>query len=375
MENKEQINKMYEKIAEELNISESVYEKANNSYISLEKYLQSELKDYDVNIFPQGSMNLGTIIKPVVEEDDYDLDAVCKIYGTFNDASTLKKLVGEALKNNKMYSKMLQPEGKRCWTLKYSDDSHFHMDILPSCPSDRKDKSIKITHKENGNYKFMISNPEEYAEWFNKLQESERRRIYFTRNINFSSKIEDLRRNNIRTTLQKTIQILKRHRDIKYMNASDIERENKPISIIITTIVGKMYTGSEDIYDLILKFTTDYMKYIEIDSHDNYIIKSPVDDKENFADKWNIYPERSKAFFAWISDLKKDLITNNFTLKEGLIEKSDYLKGIFGERTISNVFEKIDGASSKSYINHDNIATITSTKTDIEIKEHTFFGK
>lgn len=170
-------------------------------------------------------MNLGTLIKPISEEDDYDLDAVCKVYHNFDNPEDLKDLIGNVLKNSDRYKKMLQPEGKRCWTLKYSEDSHFHMDILPSSPNNDLDRSIKITHKENDSYEYKISNPEGYAEWFDKLQENERKRIYVTRNQAYSNKVEDLRKFNIRTTLQKTIQILKRHRDIKYMNVTEEESQ------------------------------------------------------------------------------------------------------------------------------------------------------
>ncbi len=374
MKNKEIINEIYENIADELNISDSIFESASKSYKALGEYLESKLEDYKVEVFPQGSMNLGTLIKPISEADDYDLDAVCKVHNSFNDAGELKNLIGDILKKSERYSKMLQPEGKRCWTLKYADGSHFHMDILPSSPTGKLDNSIKITHKENEKYEFRISNPQGYAEWFDKLQESERRKIFSTKNAMFSNKVEDLKNYNVRTTLQKTIQLLKRHRDIKYLNANDSERDNKPISIIITTLVGKMYTGEESIVDLILKFTNDYMKYIDIDLNGNYIIQNPVDNNENFADKWSIYPERKEAFFNWINDLKRDLIINNFMLKEDLIEKANFLKSIFGGETISKVFEKREKENSKSYIKRDNIATLTSTKTETKVKEHTFFG-
>ena len=68
--------------------------------------------------------------------------------------------------------------------------------------------SIIITHKEDGNYTFMISNPEDYAAWFDKLQEKERQAILEREKDKFSSEVEDLRKYKIRTTLQKTIQIL-----------------------------------------------------------------------------------------------------------------------------------------------------------------------
>ena len=374
MKDKEIINEIYENIADELNISDSVFENATRSYKALGEYLENNV-DYTVEIYPQGSMNLGTLIKPISDDDDYDLDAVCKIHNNFASPKDLKELVGNTLKRSERYKKMLADEGKRCWTLNYSDDSHFHMDILPSIPNKTTDKSIKITHKENGNYKYMVSNPEAYADWFDKLQENERRNLYRKRNQQFSNKVEDLRKFGIRTTLQKTIQLLKRHRDVQYINATDEERDCKPISIIITTLVGKMYSGNESIIDLITKFCTSYEKYIEIDSNGNYVIPNPVNTSENFADKWNIYPERKEAFYRWVENLRHDLITNNFMIFDDITEKTDYLKKVFGNKVIADVFEKRNSSMSERYIDRKNVATLTANKTDTKIKEHTFFGK
>ena len=374
MKDKEIINEIYENIAEELNISDSVFENAKRSYKALGEFLENNI-EYPVEVYPQGSMNLGTLIKPIGDDDDYDLDAVCKIHNNFDSPKDLKELVGNALKKSERYKKMLADEGKRCCTLNYSDDSHFHMDILPSIPNNITDKSIKITHKENNSYKYMVSNPEAYADWFDKLQENERRNLYRIKNRQFSNKVEDLRNFGIRTTLQKAIQILKRHRDIQYANATDEERECKPISILITTLVGKMYSGNESILDLIDKFCTSYEEYIEIDSNGNYVIPNPVNKNENFADKWKIYPERQEAFFNWVENLKYDLITNNFMIFDDITEKTNYLKKLFGNKTITNVFEKRNSSMSERYIDRKNIATITANKTDTKVKEHTFFGK
>lgn len=374
--NSEKINEMYEEIADELNISDTVFDSANKSYKALGEYLDNNLEDYKVVIFPQGSMNLGTLIKPIDKSDDYDLDAVCKVYHDFDSPKDLKNLIGDVLKNSDRYSKLLvKEEGKRCWTLKYSEDANFHMDILPSMPNTQlNDNSIIITHKEDGKYTFMVSNPEDYATWFDKLQEKERRILFERAKSKFSSKVEDLREYKIRTTLQKTIQILKRHRDIKYSNASSKEKDNKPISIIITTLVGYLYTGDETILDLICKFVNDFHKYIEIDENGKYIIHNPVNEEENFADKWAIYPQRKDAFYSWIADLKKDLITNNFMIFDDLVDKGSYLKSIFGTDLIESVFEKRAKAMDKKYINTESIATLTNNVTEIEVRKHNFYG-
>ena len=47
----------------------------------------------------------------------------------------LKNLVGDAIKtyvSNSSYQVSLQEEGRRCWTLDYSDGVQFHMDVLPA---------------------------------------------------------------------------------------------------------------------------------------------------------------------------------------------------------------------------------------------------
>lgn len=371
--NKDEINKMYNDIADELNISDSVFESANKSYHALGLYLSNNIKDYRVEIFPQGSMNLGTLIKPISDKDDYDLDAVCKVNYDFESPGELKNLIGNTLKKSDMYSKLLDPEeGKRCWTLKYADSAQFHMDILPSIPnSDAKNKSIKITHKEGDSYNFILSNPEEYADWFKDLQEREYRILL----EKYSADVADLKKFNKRTTLQKTIQILKRHRDVKYVNIPEAERENKPISIIITTLVGKMYTGNETILDLIEKFVCNYNNYITVDSKGYYVIENPINSEENFADKWNIYPERKDAFYKWIEELKYDLITNNFMLFDDLIDKSKALKKVFGESLVKSVFEKQTLSNNKKYIKNNDVATLIIKETNIPVKEHTFYGR
>ena len=374
--NSEKINEMYEEIADELNISDAVFDSANRSYKVLGEYLDNNLEGYKVVIFPQGSMNLGTLIKPVDKSDDYDLDAVCKVYHDFDSPEDLKNLIGDVLKNSDRYSKLLvKEEGKRCWTLKYSDDANFHMDILPSMPnSEENNNSIIITHKEDGKYTFMVSNPEDYAAWFDKLQEKERRILFEREKREFSAKVEDLRKYKIRTTLQKTIQILKRHRDIKYRNASQEEKDNKPISIIITTLVGYLYTGDETILDLICKFVNDFHEYVEIDENGKYIIRNPINEEENFADKWAIYPQRKEAFYSWVEDLKKDLITNNFMIFDDLVDKGNHLKSIFGASVIESVFEKRAKTMGKKYIKTESIATLTNNETKTAVRKHNFYG-
>lgn len=164
---KEYLNKLFFEIAEELDLTESqegAIEKAYNAVSDWLNRNDSELNKYDIFIYPQGSMKLGTVVKPLVR-DDYDVDMVCLLRKNTNglSAKQVKQIVGDRLKANTTYKQMLNPEGKRCWTLQYADSLNFHMDILPSIPD--VGEAIKATHKKDNEYSFISTNPQGYASW------------------------------------------------------------------------------------------------------------------------------------------------------------------------------------------------------------------
>ena len=76
------IDLVLRRIAKELDISEDKRKKAVESYNSVGTYLSNHIKA-QVDIFPQGSFRLGTVIKPLSDEDDYDIDdIILSEYGT-----------------------------------------------------------------------------------------------------------------------------------------------------------------------------------------------------------------------------------------------------------------------------------------------------
>ncbi|HAT56933.1 MAG TPA: nucleotidyltransferase, partial [Veillonellaceae bacterium] len=117
------IGELLSKIADELNITSTMQDKAVQSYHAVGDWIGRGI-DYDVKIMPQGSMNLGTIIKPIDDSDDYDIDLVCLLEdGQQLEAEKIKEIIGDRLKNNTTYKMKMRREGKRCWTLDYEE---FH---------------------------------------------------------------------------------------------------------------------------------------------------------------------------------------------------------------------------------------------------------
>ena len=119
-EKQEMLNRYLVKIAEKLDISETMREKAEHSYESVGLWLQDCEQCKKNKIMPQGSFYLGTVIRPVTDNDEYDIDLICLLEETKNlSACEIKNIVGDRLKEHGSYKNMLKPEGKRCWTLEY----------------------------------------------------------------------------------------------------------------------------------------------------------------------------------------------------------------------------------------------------------------
>ena len=378
MESKQNIDKMLRKIAKEIEISKTEYEKAVKSYNAVGTFIDNNIPQYDIKVVPQGSFRLGTVIKPIIDKDEYDIDLVAIIDHKFLNAKELKNIVGDALKTSDRYSEKLV-EGKRCWTIEYSESSKYHMDILPTMMSDTysTNKELTMTHKEDekSDYEFRQTNPEAYYDWFVERMEEERKRLKEEYAIRNKLEIVDVPEYEIKTTLQVAIQILKRYRDIKFKETPDI----KPISIILTTLMAKVYTGKENVYELIEKFSKEYMMHIEKDKNGNIIIKNPVNENENFADKWPKYPERREAFFKFMTELEQDLVTNKILVEGNIREQADFYKKLFGENIVNRVYENIANETrserEKANIYLKENGNITSQKTNINVRNHNFYGE
>ena len=378
MENKQNIDKMLREIAKVIEISETEHEKAVISYNAVGIFIDNNIPQYDIKVVPQGSFSLGTVIKPITDEDEYDIDLVAIIDHKFLSAKELKNIVGDVLKSSDRYSEKLV-EGKRCWTIEYSESSKYHMDILPTMMSDTysTNKELTMTHKEDekSDYEFRQTNPEAYYDWFVERMEEERKRLKEEYAIRNKLEIVDVPEYEIKTTLQVAIQILKRYRDIKFKETPDI----KPISIILTTLMAKVYTGKESVYELIEKFSKEYMMHIEKDENGNIIIRNPVNENENFADKWPKYPERRKAFFKFMTELEEDLVTNRILLEGNIREQADFYKKLFGENMVNRAYENIANETrserQKANIYIKENGNITSQKTNINVRNHNFYGK
>lgn len=347
------------KIVETISISERMDEKARKSYQAVGKWLGDGLDKYDVMIMPQGSFNLGTVVKPISEEDDYDIDLVCLLAKgkmlCLTD-SEIKNLVGNRLKDNETYKDKLDDEGKRCWTLGYEE---FHMDILPCVPkNDIFSKKAHITEIHltqkiaPSTYVAHYSNPEGYLEWFeSRMRDTLLQAKKGSRRFLACADIEKVPTYSVKTPLQMVVQLLKRHRDIMFAHKDD----KAPISILVTTLAAKAYNGETSLLETLTNIS-EHMHEGIICNNNHYFVENPAYSGENFAEKWNEDTNKALAFYEWQNQLKKDIELIN---EHNLLKNQPWLCRAFGERPVTNGMKAV-------YPSGPNV--ITSSARHIEIE-------
>ena len=358
MINREQRERDIIKLIEGLDIPQSLYEKAIGHYNAVATFLQEQGIESD--IYPQGSYSLGTVVRPYKESEDaaYDLDAVCEIKINKSDttAEEIKKMVGDALKSDGTYRKMLQEEWDKCWTLEYADVNGigFSVDIVPAVAEEDivlknnletegvdftvYDSQIAITHKDGERYTWKTSNPKAYQNWFKKLNESfvkaERQRQAKRRDgrlyVLNEATVEKIPETQERSALQRVIQIVKYHADVYYTKGNI--KEYKSASVIVTTLIALLaqeadpslevfpllsyIVGELEIYGENLSLTESaFAKRYENKNvirriGGQWVLRNPLNPSENLVDSWNQEPRKAQYFFQWIRILKKDYLTS-----------------------------------------------------------------
>lgn len=317
-----------ERLARALDVPVSRYEEAERRYDSVGRWLcrdDSTLKDLDPDVYVQGSFRLGTPIRPVNDDEHYDIDLVCELAAskTGKTQQELKEMLGRELQlYAKAHGMQAASEGRRCWTLEYADGAQFHLDALPALPdgerkrlllveahlnSDWASTAIAITDYEHPDYRSITdrwphSNPRGYTNWFRSRMKTNFRQIREAMALEAKASVEDIPSYTVKTPLQQAVQVLKRHRDMMFAE----DTEHKPISVIITTLSGLAYQGERGVADALRGILERMESHIEYDPRGNVFIRNPTDPQENFADRWRGSPEKRANFFKWVRQAQED---------------------------------------------------------------------
>jgi hypothetical protein len=195
------------------------------------------------------------------------------------------------------------------------------MDILPSIPEDQNiialllqlgvpyelaKLSVAITDKQHPKYRVVDpdwprSSPKGFAGWFEgRMRKAADDRIRGLVLKRAYASIDEVPPYEWKTPLQRSIQILKRHRDVMFKRSPDLA----PISMIITTLAAHSYDGETDLYQALSNIINKMPGFVRSSKPR---ISNPVNPAEDFADRWASDARLEANFWAWHTQIKADL--------------------------------------------------------------------
>lgn len=235
-------------LRDEVNLNPRRMERLETAVGGVSGYLKDNLHGYQT-MEKQGSYALGTLIRPVDDNDEYDADI--QIVMNPNPQWEPKNYVHEinrTLSGNKVYAEKLRLK-TRCVTVDYAGD--FHLDVVPRVTINGKHWVC-----DRNKNRFEETDGDGYRNWFN-----EKNRI-------------------TGGNLKRVVRLLKHLRDHKNSFSAK--------SILLTTLAGNTIRPSDkgtvavstvaDTLETVLSRMNDYLQ-----QHPNMpVIKNPVLSTEDF---------------------------------------------------------------------------------------------
>ncbi|MGL2986351.1 SMODS domain-containing nucleotidyltransferase [Flavobacterium sp. RSSA_27] len=363
---------------------ESAYRAVNDVLSNDETFF----KDYKINVYAQGSLLIGTTIKPLSGQE-FDLDIVLHIESSYlnHTPAEIYDALYRVLSNHDTYKPLLEKK-KRCVRIDYNSD--FHMDILPGCIITINNNRLMIPEDERRN-SWSRTNPKDYAVWFKEIAERNKSSFILQERYNLMLKAavetEDLPLDVYKKTpLQSTVQIVKRYRDLFYQG-KETSKMPAVSSIVLTTLLAQCHEGNLSIQEALVNASQKLRKLAEGYKvrKEKFAIYNPVDNyedkdkRENFTDSWE--DKHYNSFVAFVEDFAKKL---NAFLNNGTNETS--YKELFGNgfykqniQTLVKLEERVKGNNQFATLLAGNAYTDNrgniNTTTGVRNGSHGFFAQ
>lgn len=280
---------------EKIQLSREQHAMAESRYVSVGKWLadsSSPLAPFRPQVYPQGSMSIGTTTKPVGRME-FDIDLICEL-GISAQSNPVAVLDGiEArLRQDESYRRMLDRPKKRCVRLNYAGE--FHLDIVPSRPDPAKQPPcILVPDREL--QEWWPSNPKGFTAWF--LSRAEFRKVLAKR----VAPLPDYEHVDELPSLKRVVQLLKRWRDIAFADCRGLA----PVSVVLTTLAAHNYGGDQSVSQSLLRILNGIVE--SLPANDVPLdVPNPTNPDEPLSEKWRENPEAYRLFASRIRRFRND---------------------------------------------------------------------
>lgn len=363
-----QADSLLEQVCVALQLTPAQYQDATQKYQAVGSWLaapDSPLLRFAPDIYPQGSMKLGTTNRPW-RGDEYDLDMVCQLHGCGHaHALDVYEAVYQRLASNDRYRPILERKN-RCLRLNYS--GNFHLDILPACPDPpRGGTCIKVPDRELAAW--LPSNPLGFADLFYD-------RCKFTSGIALSELRKALRPlpdpvpAQHKYPLQRIVQLMKRHRDSFFDGSPDAAR-----SVVLTTLAAAAYQGEESLLQGLDSIISAIL--LRVETYPGILpVPNPTNPAENFADSWTA--ESYAQFKAYLRNFRRHL--DQMMRSEGLDVFQVAMSDLFGSGPATHALRAY-GLTAQDLRERNQVrltprsAALTTSPAGLSIPRNNFFGR
>lgn len=309
------LNFLLDGICRAIQLPASLYEDAEGKYEAVADWLArtgSPLARFDPEVFPQGSVRIGTTVRPR-GRDEYDVDLVLLLNTEIDDAMHLYGLVRDRLLAHRTYAGILE-EKKRCLRLNYA--GQFHLDVLPARPAIWPG-STRLYVPDKQLRGWLVSDPKGYASWFLRIAEGER-----DRTLAKTEPLPELKGAEEKSPLQRTVQLFKRRRDVYFGGDED-----SPPSVVLTTLATSHYRNQPTV----LATLVDTLELVWDDiqrTQGILAVPNPTLPQEDFADAWDV--NSYARFVRFVRDFQGELA--RLGSSQTMEKVAEQLAEMFGEQ-------------------------------------------
>jgi hypothetical protein len=223
-------------------------------------------------------------------------------------------------------------------------------------------------------WNWLETNPSGLAEWFKNLTRPELETRAKVANV----EIEELPSEQAKSSMQRAIQVLKRHRDHMF---EDDEDDLAPPSVLITVLAGLAYQREipygGDVGDVLRAVVPAMPEFLQRKSGELWL-PNPTCTDENYADRYDGRRDKEKALLAWMEQVHRDLEDLDDTKGlDALEQRFDHVFGTgYGTRVARKVGEELRAHSQAGSLFTSAIGGLSTASSDRTSNPgHTFYGE
>lgn len=334
-------------IAIRLQLPPGLHAKAVQRYEAVRRYIErsgSPLANRVACFYPQGSMGIDATISTRGTDDEYDLDIIAELdVGEDVGPEQLLDLLEEALAG---YPVDIVRQ-TRCITLNYSDS--MHLDVtparrLPNWP----EKESEIAHAKKGATndpaRYVAMNAWGFLAWYRARTPTEERfalavnkRLYEEAGLMFkaAADVHDVPEQTplvIKSVTTVALQLLKRHRNIVYQDATG----RIPPSVLLSCHAGHAAKSGLPLTEMVIRQARWTAKALDDASRARRLldVRNPAYASERFTDRWPETADQQAGYSHKLHALADGL---EMARDQGaqLEDLQDWLREQFGERVVT----------------------------------------